>query len=182
MRYWDWRSRLCICNTRFIEPSDSCRIRILISLIILILSQPFQESTLKQSINPPLAINLRPHTRLSKPRGNSPKQDIKFLHHLIHVVIEWIFAIHRIQIGRRQRPLHIRRAQDGEIFSKLRPETIQLLARLEGVVTPDAVSIVVQRETVLRGVDEGSTVVGPFVEPLFGAEVAEAGVSICFSG
>lgn len=98
------------------------------------------------------------------------------------MVIIRIPPINRIQIPRRQRPLDIRRPQHRQVLPVLGPKAIHFTPRREGIVPPDAVAVVVEREAVLRRVDQGPLGGGPFVEPFFWAEVAEARVGGCFGG
>lgn len=157
-------------------------LRIFVSLIILVLAQPPQKSALQQLIHRLRSIDLRPHTWLLKPRCHRPNHNINILEYLIHVVIVRILPIVRVQIPRWQSPFNIRRSQRRQILPVLGSEPVNLAARGEGVVAPDTVLVIVEREAVLGRVSQVPVGAGPLVKPLFRAEVAEARVSTGFSG
>lgn len=98
------------------------------------------------------------------------------------MVIVRILPIVRIQIPRWQGPFNIRRSQRRQILPVLGPEPVNLAARGDGVVAPDAVLVIVEREAVLGRVSQVAVGGGPFVEPFFRAEVAEARVRVGFGG
>lgn len=160
----------------------SCRLRILISLIILVLAQPPQKPALQQLIHPLRTKYLRPHPWLLKPCRHRSNHNIHILQHFIHVVIVRIFPIVRIQVPRRQCPLDIRRSQHGQILPVLRSEAVNLIARGEGIVAPNAVLVIVKRETVLGRIDQVAVGVGPLLKPFFGTEVAKARVGVGLGG
>ena len=120
-------------------------------------------------------------TRLAKPSGNRPRQHLKLLHHLIHMIPIRIIRHVRpivVQVYRRQRPLNIRSTLGTQKVPSLTTKPIKERTNLQPHNPLDRFTMNIRDvSSCFFGILERAGD-GPVSEELGGAEAAETVVGV----